>query len=300
MLGNLLNTFCHCHDERQGYKSEMACCFGWLSNTYLLKFKAKEILMLPSEFPEVQSYPNLKRLLEGQVDMQFVDLRTLLRLPQEGLEGGCNFTVANVLFNLVAGSSVCFYDPSEEALRNRGDRGRRFKAILEQFYPWQGEPLPKDDFISALYDSARNPLTHRLGLDAPPNGSSMGKQIALMKWPLTEEQIRELEESSTRPVWVHTTVVHQKNLAYGSTELAISVPALYWGVHRMLHALFADSAHAARADALAKIFSLQWDKCVSESVHFNDTVKIERRCGCGGQLVSIDGGQTFNCPQCNG
>lgn len=258
--------------------------------------------MLPSEFPEVQRYSNLKRLLEAQVDMQFVDLRTLLLLPQRGLEGGCNFTAAAVLFNIIAGSSVCFYDPSEEALRNRGDRGRRFKAILEQFYPWQGEPILKDDFISALFESARNPLTHSLGLDAPPNGSSTGKQITLIKGPLTEEQIRELEESSTRPVWAHATVIHQKTLAYGSMELAISVPTLYWGVHCMLRALFVDSAHAARADALAKAFSPQWDKYVSESVHVNDVVEIvERRCGtCGVELVSTDEGQTFKCPQCSG
>ncbi|MGH7800245.1 MAG: hypothetical protein ACREOW_06380 [Thermodesulfobacteriota bacterium] len=258
--------------------------------------------MLPSEFPEVQCYPSLKRLLEAQVDMQFIDLQTLLRLPQEGLKGGCNFTAATVLFNIIAGSSVCFYGTSEEALCNQGDRGQRFKAILELFYPWQGEPILKDDFIYALYKSARNPLTHSLGLDAPPNDSTIGKQITLIKWPLTEEQISELEVSSTRPVWAPPTIVHKKTLAYGSIELAISVPTLYWGVHRMLHALFADSTHAAKADALAKTFSPQWDKYVSESVHVNDVVEIvERRCGrCGVDLVSIDGGQTFNCPQCNG
>jgi hypothetical protein len=66
-------------------------------------------------------------MLQGQVDMQFSDLRTLLRLPQAGLESGCNFTAAAILFNLIAGSSVFFYDPSEDSLRDRQARGKRFK-----------------------------------------------------------------------------------------------------------------------------------------------------------------------------
>ena len=126
--------------------------------------------MLPSEFPEVKGYPNLKQLLEAQVDMQFGDLKTLL------LIGGCNFAAAAVLFNLIAGSSVCFYDPSEEALFERSDRGERFKGVLNDFYPWQEEQLPKDQFWCALWVSAQNTLAHSLGLDTPPKDST-GKQV---------------------------------------------------------------------------------------------------------------------------
>ena len=79
--------------------------------------------MLPSEYPEVQAYPNLKQLLTVQVDMQFKDLRTLLELPKTEGQGGCNLTAAGVLFNVIAGSSVCFYEASAEALTRRGDRG---------------------------------------------------------------------------------------------------------------------------------------------------------------------------------
>jgi hypothetical protein len=48
--------------------------------------------MKPSEYPEVRCWPNLKRLLEIQVDMQFADIATMLRLPvsQPGLEAGRN------------------------------------------------------------------------------------------------------------------------------------------------------------------------------------------------------------------
>jgi len=258
--------------------------------------------MLPSEFPEVQRYPNLKRLLEAQVDMQFIDLRTLLRLPQEqmGLKGGCNLTAAAILFNIIAGSSVCFYNPSEQALADRTGRSKRFKEVLEKFYPWQGEPIPKDQCVSVLYDRTRCSLVHSLGLDVPPRGS-MGQTVVLEKGPLTEEQVHELEESSSRPVWVPSTIVHKRPLAHGAIELAISVPTLYWGVHRMLHALFADSTHAAKSDDLAKAFSHQWDKYVSDSGHGIEGVDVKRRCDiCGTELVSTDGGQTFKCPQCSG
>ena len=149
--------------------------------------------MLPSEFPEVQGYPSLKRLLEAQVNMQFGDLRTML------LGGGCNFAAAAVIFNIIAGSSVCFYKPSKQALTNRKARGDRFKEVLEKFYPWQGEPMPKHQCVSEIWDSARNPLAHSLGLDAPPEGS-MGKQVVLVKWLLTEAHVRELEDSPSRPV----------------------------------------------------------------------------------------------------
>ena len=89
--------------------------------------------MLPSQYPEVQGYPNLQRLLQAQVDMQFADIRLLLRLPipRSGLEAGCNFACAAVLFNTIAGASVCFYEASENALVNRAERGRDSKKCLK-------------------------------------------------------------------------------------------------------------------------------------------------------------------------
>jgi hypothetical protein len=79
--------------------------------------------MLPSAFPEVAPYEHLRRLLCIQVDMQLVDLRTLLRLPKRdfGLEGGCNLTATTLLCNIIAGASVLFFDASIEgqpAIRN--------------------------------------------------------------------------------------------------------------------------------------------------------------------------------------
>jgi hypothetical protein len=255
--------------------------------------------MLPSEFLEVRGHPNLRQMLQGQVDMQFSDLRTLLRLPQAGLESGCNFTAAAILFNLIAGSSVFFYDPSKDSLLDRQARGRRFKEMLGKFYPSQGEAIPRDQLASLLYESARNPFAHSLGLDATPKDPKV-KIVVFNKWPLTENEVRELEDSSARPDWAPPTV-SSRILADGATELLISIPTLFWGVHRTLHALFADFAYVAAADALAATFSSQWNKYASDSGQGNDIATVDRWCSrCGAPLVSSDGGQTFECQRCGG
>jgi len=257
--------------------------------------------VLPSKFKEVENYPDLKQLLKNHVDMQFEDLRVLFRLPQEGLKGGCNFTAAAILVNLIAGSSVCFYNASEQALNDRNQRGKRFKEVVKCFYPMQEELIKLDDFISILYCSVRNPLAHSLGLDAPSNSTTgnPGKQIVLSKSPLSEEKIQELEDSCSKPRWITSTIISQKELEDGVTETCISVPALYWGVHRMLHALFG-SSHASAANDLAKAFSSQWNKYVSDSGCANNIVSVTARtCStCGAELVSDGGGHTFKCPRC--
>jgi len=51
-----------------------------------------------------------------------------------------------------------------------------------------------------------------------------------------------------------------KDRGAGADEVTISVPGLYWGLHRMLHSMFGDAAEAAKADALAKKFGPLRDK----------------------------------------
>jgi len=201
--------------------------------------------VLPSRFPEVKPYPRLRRLLRDQVDMQFRDLRTMLRLPRGTLRAGCNFGAAAILFNLIAGSSVCFFDASLEGLGSKRDRGDRFKAVLRTYYPWGKEPLDSGRVIDSLWQYTRNPLSHALGLDE----AGESPEIGLQKWPLTVRKVREIEEALERPQWLPPT-------AYEATSqvgrmLLISVPTLYWGTHRMLHNLFADPQQAKQADALA-------------------------------------------------
>jgi hypothetical protein len=215
--------------------------------------------MYPSAYPEVHKYSHLRRLLQAHVDMQFEDVRTLLMLPRgKTLPGGCNFAAATMLFNIIAGSSVALYNTSEQALAITGDRGKRFRSLLSDFYPWDGEKVPKSDFASILYDLARNPLSHSLGLDPPPSTKSAFQTVEIVKWPLTRARILKLEESVRRPKWALATIADTSDLIGGGKKYALSIPALYWGVHGMLRSLFADTSHAVKAEALAEKYEVEW------------------------------------------
>jgi hypothetical protein len=73
--------------------------------------------VLPSEYPELAPYPALQRLMREHVDMQFEDIRAMLRLPRPdiGIETGMNFSLGRALFDLISGASVVFFDSSVEA-----------------------------------------------------------------------------------------------------------------------------------------------------------------------------------------
>ena len=201
--------------------------------------------VLPSQYPEVQAYPNLKRILQDYIDVQFSDLRTILKLPMpsRGLVAGCNFTAAAVLFNIVGGASVCFYDADPPTW---GDRGDRFQDLLTNYYPWPGDDCyPIAKCVEMLYKVARNPLTHSFGI-----GDPSANDLVLAKKELAWPRVRQLEDSVRRPIWVKPTLYPSTEPKYKG-KTALSVPTLYWGVHRMLHGLFADSAQVGKAEAFA-------------------------------------------------
>lgn len=62
--------------------------------------------MLPSEYPEVQSYSHLQRLLADHIDMQFEDVRLLLRLPRKGSTVGGNFVPRDAPVRGLAASAL--------------------------------------------------------------------------------------------------------------------------------------------------------------------------------------------------
>jgi len=183
--------------------------------------------------------------------MQIDDIRSLLRLPLGDIKAGCNFACASILFNVIAGASVCFYKASKEALTIYGDRGERFQCVLGKYYPWGGDALPKDDCIKALYLAARNPLAHSLGLGDPLDSKQPNYHVLIGKAPMTSEQIMELEDSADRPAWTPLTIAKAETSADGVIHVVLSVPTLYWGIHRMLRSLFS-SAHVVEANALAE------------------------------------------------
>jgi hypothetical protein len=146
--------------------------------------------MNPSTFPEAQGYPRLQRMLAETLDLHFADVRVMLRLPKTQLPAGCNFAIAAVLFNVIAGTSVCIYKASLKGLLDRSQRGARFQALLRGYFPWTPEDVPPDEGIAALYDFSRNPLAHALGVDLPGR-----PDIILEKGKRTLPQVRKLEDS---------------------------------------------------------------------------------------------------------
>jgi hypothetical protein len=210
--------------------------------------------MNPSNLAEVRPWPHLRTLLEVQLDAQFADLRTLLRLPRhdETLDGSCNLTSASLLFNIVSGSSVLFYNASIAAMADGRQSGERFRGLLEDFYPFLDDDLPTDDAARVLYRAARNPLTHCLGVGKDrrvfPGAPQVGdRPVAVMfsKALLSVDQVAHVASTRARPDWLGPTI------AMDGAECVISVATLAWGVHELLRTLFGDEAQARRADAVA-------------------------------------------------
>jgi hypothetical protein len=211
--------------------------------------------VFPSEYPEVQPYPSLRRLLKTQVDMQVADLQTLLCLPREedGLGAGCNLTAAVLAVNIAAGASVLFWKASIEALKRRGDRGRRFTELMVAKYPWS-----RQDAVDAglgtrlLWDYARNPLSHTLGIGKThrlfPGIDADEREVWLSKprRGLNADAVRRVMSSYERPDALEPTIES------GPDGYTVHVVTLAWGVARMLRDLFADEEQAANAEATAR------------------------------------------------
>jgi len=191
----------------------------------------------------------------GWSSVQFEDVRTLLRLPRhdDGLPGGCNLTAAALLFKIISGSSVLFYDASITATSGGGQSGRRFKERLARYYPFLDDDLPPEEAARLLYEAARNPLTHCLGVGKDkrvfPGAPQFGNRplaVMFVKDVLDGPGVNELMSSRERPAWTGPTI------AVADNECTIGVQTLAWGVHEMLRRLFADQPQSQQADASAQ------------------------------------------------
>ncbi len=74
--------------------------------------------ILPSDNPEAANQAAVRQLLSELIDMQFLDLRVLLRLPDPALAPnvGCNFTAAAMMTNLISGPARCMSRPQRRSL----------------------------------------------------------------------------------------------------------------------------------------------------------------------------------------
>jgi hypothetical protein len=99
---------------------------------------------LPSQYAEVHQVPAVQRLLREQVDMQFADIRVLLRLPDVRIAPhvGCNLAATSMIFNQISGFSIWFFHNRQaqrilgrERRQHRRDplSGQRFEAFVRAY-----------------------------------------------------------------------------------------------------------------------------------------------------------------------
>src|SRR4051812_6362453 len=194
-------------------------------------------------------FPKLFRFVEWRIDGQLAEVRELLRLPmpEVGLESGQTFAAAGALVNLIAGASVWLYDASTAGLSDR-ESGRRFRETLAAYWPWDdGEIVDKDEGIRLLYECLRNPLAHGFGISRLDDESS---PIAFLKEPLTAERVAELDLAEAPPQGIGPTF-RPAGVGAPARAYLVAVPALYWGVQRLLRAVLADEHQLPAAEELA-------------------------------------------------
>lgn len=194
--------------------------------------------MLPSQFSEFKVYPHVNDFVVNHLDMQFNDVRGIMKLPRPkvGIVAGCNFAAAAALCNLISGISRVLYTPKAPKIGS----GTRFKELLENFYPWDPRER-KAENAKVIYDLVRNPLTHSLGVL-----SNSSLPICIRKGPLTEAQLRRIEDSSVRPSWAPQAVTR------ASIGYDLSVWGLYWGVFHLLRRLAKDTKQMQAAEKRLK------------------------------------------------
>jgi hypothetical protein len=210
----------------------------------------------PSAYVSQSAYPALHGLIRDHIDMQFEDLRTLLYLPigDLGLHGGMNLLATAAILNAISGASMIFIDADSAFDEKARDNYPRFKRAVRDYFPWQDEDLHPTNGVHVLWQMARNPLVHSFGLDFD-RGKIEGRvpiewrqSVALNKRPLGRDQVEALEMPE-RPEGVGPTLRQVRPRHY-----VLSVAGLYWGLHGMLRAMFADGSEMAKAETLASYF----------------------------------------------
>ena len=194
-------------------------------------------------------FPKLFRFVEWRIDVQLAEVRELLRLPmpEVGLASGQNFAAATSLVNLIAGASVWFYEASTDGLSDRHS-GRRFRETLAAYWPWDdGEIVDRAEGTRLLYECVRNPLAHGFGMSRLDDE---GSPIAFLKDSLTAERVAELDLAEARPQGIGPTI-RPAGAGAPARAYLVAVPALYWGVQRLLRAVLTDEHQLPAAEALA-------------------------------------------------
>lgn len=198
---------------------------------------------LPSEYEEARPLSAVGHLLREQVDMQFADLRALLRLPNDQIAPhvGCNLTAAAMIFNQISGFSMWFFHDRQAKRiegwerKRRGNTlsGQRFKSFVRAYYPRAiGEP-PVESISVKLYD-ARNLLSHNLGVGDLKPGTRR-REIAFAK-PDPPPAAIDIVDLERQPVFPAAGVP----VRGAGLQTTFNIPGLYWALGRMLRGALAD------------------------------------------------------------
>lgn len=197
---------------------------------------------LPSQYPEAAGLPAVRQLLAEQVDMQFADMRALLRLPQPTIapDVGCNLTMAAMVLNQISGFSIWFFHnryaqvvAREEAKRRRTLSGKRFLGFVRAYYPRAvGEPRPQT--VARHLYRVRNLLAHELGV-GDLSGKQRRREIYLVKPdpPLDASDVVDLETRSQFPL-------AGVPIRLNGASIRLYIPGLYWSLGQMLRAALTD------------------------------------------------------------
>lgn len=210
---------------------------------------------LPSEYAEAASLPTVRRLLAEQVDMQFADMRALLRLPLDDVAPniGCNLTMAAAILNQISGFSVWFFHTryaqqlSKKEAHGRGMRfsRRRFLGFVRAYYPRAvGEPQSAT-IATRLYET-RNVLAHELGI-GELGRNRRRHDVLLVKPdpPLEASDVVDLEIHAQFPLAGAPVTLR-------GSAVRLYLPGHYWALGRMLRAALADQP--IRCERLAEEF----------------------------------------------
>jgi hypothetical protein len=194
----------------------------------------------PSGLPG-PDHPALTEFLRRQVDMQFADLRLLLRLPVPELAPnvGCNFTAASMMMSVISGFSVWFFHTEEVTEiekveeKSRRQSGWRFKGFVQEYWPQGASELSATEVAALLYE-VRNSLAHDLGVSDDPEQKDP-REIRLAKHALSLDDVIGLERAVGYPFSVPVIEVE------GPVH-TLHLTGVYWALHRMLHCALADKA----------------------------------------------------------
>lgn len=220
---------------------------------------------MPSQFPEVTQRPALQAFLRQHIDMQFEDVRAVLRLPQAralGTTGGGNFLGASALMAIICGASTLFYDAGPQAFEFPYQSQRRFIETMS-YMPWDPKMAGVHIGLGSkrLWQYARNPLAHAFGVGYNP-GKVTGRvpnhlqwSFAIVKRDFGIHEIYKLEDSVDRPEFVGPPL---RRVSTRPGEFVLDVGGLYWAIHRMLHALLGDRQQADAAEDMVHRLIAGW------------------------------------------